>query len=60
MTPALWINEENRIGRGYYAPARNNYVISALKRKWIGRILIIVAVPLAVIAVFALGEVIGK
>jgi hypothetical protein len=55
--PALWIKDDNKIGRGYFAPARNQYYINAQARKWIYRILTVVSIPVLIALVAALGEV---
>jgi hypothetical protein len=59
MTPALWINDDNKIGRDYFAPARNQYYIDALKRRWIRKTLeaIGIAATFIVLAVVSIAAV---
>lgn len=57
MSPLLaWLDDDNRTSVGYFAPAKNQYYIEAMKRKWIRRILIAIAIPLALAFVMALPE----
>jgi len=54
--PILWINDDNKRRGGYFAPARNQLYIQALTRRWVKRILLIVAIPVAIVLVMALPE----
>jgi hypothetical protein len=55
--PVLWINDDNKIKGGYFAPARNQLYVNALARKWIKRILVVISIPIALALVMALGEI---
>jgi hypothetical protein len=55
--PALWINDGNKLGGGYFAPARNQIYVNAMARKWIKWILAVASIPALIALVAALGEV---
>jgi hypothetical protein len=55
--PISWLNDDNKINGGYFAPARNQLYVNSLARKWIKRILIVISIPIALALVMALGEI---